>query len=438
MSVSECLICFESVKCIECILCKSPICKGCFEYYVVSCLDDGRLPQCVDNKCQYVFTISLIKKYCEDNTIDKFTDLMVKIGMEKNDKVLAYFQDKNYIDNIAKKMEERRKKRMEALPINILSTINLLGIKSSGKKKIKKIENKLKAHKEKEGESEFIECPKIDCCGFINTITHKCNKCNIMVCSTCREIMKDKDHVCDKNILESLKTMKDNSRQCPKCKIWIQRTQGCNTMFCINCKSWFDYATGKYTNERHNPETASRTVIKKHTKANTYDLEYMTEDGKVKNLNKDIVEYFPDKFIDLYYKIFDTIKKLKSSKVEELQKLIHEEKISESKFREEIPKAYEYDYISNTHKQTLTNFMMQLTIWLKDMDYDGNEIDWIEAYLKLANKFNSTYSLKYKLPTIISSKSVMKKKKIESSSESDYESSSESSSDSDLPKKKKK
>ncbi len=65
----------------------------------------------------------------------------------------------------------------------------------------------------------------------------------------------DKNHICDKNILENLKTLKEDTKPCPTCLSRIYKTEGCSQMYCISCFTVFDWNTGLIdTGKIHNPE----------------------------------------------------------------------------------------------------------------------------------------------------------------------------------------
>jgi len=112
---------------------------------------------------------------------------------------------------------------------------------------------KTKHSDEKNNKKKFIrKCPNTKCLGFLST-SLKCNLCGCKACSECREI-KENDHKCDPEIVESVKLLKKDSKECPKCSSLIYKIDGCNQMFCTECHTAFDWKTLKIENGViHNP-----------------------------------------------------------------------------------------------------------------------------------------------------------------------------------------
>jgi hypothetical protein len=96
---------------------------------------------------------------------------------------------------------------------------------------------------EEKKDSYICPCPKNDCRGFLST-RYKCGICNVQACSECREIKKE-NHVCDPNILESVKEIKKTTRDCPNCLSIIFKISGCDQMYCTRCHIAFSWKTGK-------------------------------------------------------------------------------------------------------------------------------------------------------------------------------------------------
>jgi arsenate reductase-like glutaredoxin family protein len=93
------------------------------------------------------------------------------------------------------------------------------------------------------------------CNGFINH-EWECGICFMKVCSKCHSI-KEKEHECDPNEVESIKALKEISKPCPGCNQMIERTHGCSQMWCTNCRNFFDWNSLKIikkTQYVHNPE----------------------------------------------------------------------------------------------------------------------------------------------------------------------------------------
>ena len=156
------------------------------------------------------------------------------------------------------------------------------------------------------------------CNGFINH-EWECGICFTKVCSKCHNV-KEKDHECDPDEVESIKALKDISKPCPGCNQIIERTQGCNQMWCTNCHNFFDWNSGKIikkTQYVHNPEHLawvaknSKTLgnVRAPAEINACDIQYnhitdlpipeeakeiLTETLRICNEIRDEVDHYRD------------------------------------------------------------------------------------------------------------------------------------------------
>jgi len=124
-------------------------------------------------------------------------------------------------------------------------------LKSSLESKIDKLENN-KDKKNKKKETTYISnCLVENCRGFINN-KYTCEICDTKICKACMNI-KEEDHVCNRNDIESAELIKNSSKPCPKCYVPIFKINGCNQMFCTNCHVVFNWETLKIdTGSVHN------------------------------------------------------------------------------------------------------------------------------------------------------------------------------------------
>lgn len=114
-------------------------------------------------------------------------------------------------------------------------------------------------NEEKIERRKFVrKCPNGDCHGFLSS-SLKCELCECWACSECREskgiTTKEKNqHVCNKDIVESVKFMEKDSKPCPKCSSMISKVSGCDQMYCVECHTAFDWTTLRIvTGVIHNP-----------------------------------------------------------------------------------------------------------------------------------------------------------------------------------------
>jgi hypothetical protein len=118
---------------------------------------------------------------------------------------------------------------------------------------IKQLVNKRDAGHTKQ-RAEFIKkCGDPECRGFIST-RWKCGLCNKHTCIDCHEIKRDEvPHVCDENVVKTIKLLKTDTKNCPKCQTSIYKVNGCEQMWCTQCKTGFSWRTGQIETKIHNP-----------------------------------------------------------------------------------------------------------------------------------------------------------------------------------------
>lgn len=250
----ECEVCcFQKKKIIKCPYCFYISCIQCNERYI---LDTINKPNCIS--CKKEFSSSFLHENFSKSFITKKYKLhREKILFEKEKYLLPSTQPE--VERIYKK-NELKKELFE-----IREVINNLKITETDLKfKLYLLDSQNLDDEKDEKKSYVSHCPKDDCRGFLST-QYKCGICNIQACSDCREIKKD-DHICDPNILESIKEIKKTSRNCPNCKTLIFKISGCDQMFCTLCHIAFCWKTGK---------------IEKGLIHNPHYFEYMKQNGSV-------------------------------------------------------------------------------------------------------------------------------------------------------------
>ena len=102
-----------------------------------------------------------------------------------------------------------------------------------------------------------IPCSVNSCRGFLDSIEeekdYKCGICSVVHCNKCRSVKED-EHKCDKNTLETIKLLKKDTKPCPKCNVPIFKTEGCDQMWCVQCHTAFSWKTGNIESGHvHNP-----------------------------------------------------------------------------------------------------------------------------------------------------------------------------------------
>lgn len=276
---------------LVCPSCGLDCCRICYRTYFLSSPEE---PQCMFKECKKGFSIEYLLGY--DGHIQRFTNRFVWGPLKEHredvllDQILARLPTFQLIvtEQVSK---ERYKEKMAQIDQRIkdiqlqnaqiirnivvleeydVNNEQLYLIISRNQLRLAKLhefkEQLYRKHHqypaEKKDDEEKIHkthgnCLKRNegCNGFINH-EWECGVCFTKVCSKCHNL-KEKDHECDPNEVESIKALKDISKPCPGCNTMIERTMGCSQMWCTNCHNFFDWNTLKIikkTQYTHNPE----------------------------------------------------------------------------------------------------------------------------------------------------------------------------------------
>jgi hypothetical protein len=249
---------------IVCPSCNFDCCKICYKTYF---LQSNEEPMCMAEKCRKGFSVEFmlgydgyiqrfsskfvwgpLKEHREDILLDqimarlptfqlivteqisneKFKEKITKIDQRIKD---IHIQNTEIIRNIivyeefgiackelCKTVNNNRHRLSKLAELRILTYIN-----STNK-------DKNKEHKEHKTHGQCLR--KVNGCnGFINH-EWECGVCFTKVCSKCHSL-KEKNHECDPNEVESIKVLKEISKACPGCNQMIERSHGC---FAVNTK----------------------------------------------------------------------------------------------------------------------------------------------------------------------------------------------------------
>lgn len=240
----ECSVCCSSkIRIIKCQYCFYMSCHDCNEKYI---LDSINKPHCMSCKKEFsnsffydnfskAFITKRYKAHREKILFEKEKYLLPATQPEI-EKIIKKEKLKEEIMNIRRLISEL-KQQEEVIQYNI----NMLSIRGS-----------VVDENDDKKEVYICPCPKNECRGFLSS-KYKCGICEIQACSDCREVKGD-SHVCDPNILESVKEIKKTTRNCPNCKSLIFKISGCDQMYCTQCHIAFCWKTGKIEKGMiHNP-----------------------------------------------------------------------------------------------------------------------------------------------------------------------------------------
>lgn len=103
--------------------------------------------------------------------------------------------------------------------------------------------------------STFIHaCPNEECRGFLRGEQSRCTICRTEVCPRCLQTVRDDQHECAQEDIETTNLLRQNTRPCPSCSMSIYKISGCDQMWCTQCRTPFSWRTGKKINQTiHNP-----------------------------------------------------------------------------------------------------------------------------------------------------------------------------------------
>jgi hypothetical protein len=103
----------------------------------------------------------------------------------------------------------------------------------------------------------FLACPRAECRGRVSS-GYKCGLCYHFFCPQChwdKGLVRDVEHECAQDDIDTVRMLRENTRNCPKCKMGIFKTEGCDQMWCVSCKTAFSWRSGNILNGPiHNPE----------------------------------------------------------------------------------------------------------------------------------------------------------------------------------------
>lgn len=241
-ALSDCEICCNSrLSLVKCPYCSYSACETCYQRVILSSITK---PSCVSCK----------KQFNDDFFLSNFSDSFIKKKYKKHREEILFKMEEALLPETQPHVE--RIKRRDILKYELLDIdIQIRELKERQreiKEKISDTYNEIDDD-EKEKISVVCPCPVNDCRGFLNS-KYRCGICGIKACGMCREIKKDKEHICDPDTVQTVEELKKNCRNCPNCMIPIYKISGCDQMFCIKCKVAFDWKSGKVdTGLIHNP-----------------------------------------------------------------------------------------------------------------------------------------------------------------------------------------
>ena len=242
----DCSVCCEKFNKsnhlkVSCNYCDYESCRSCIQRYLLDSTNDPHCMQCknlwnrefIDSACTKSFRNKELKNHRENILFERQkcflpeTQILV-IRVKKARQLTKAIEDANdEMDVIKRKIAGYHHQ------IYNLSQNQTTNDTTERKKFVRK-------------------CPVSECRGFLST-QWKCEICDNKICPECNEI-KNEDHECDPNNVETVKLLKKDTKPCPKCGTMIFKISGCAQMWCPDCHTAFNWNTMQIeTGVIHNP-----------------------------------------------------------------------------------------------------------------------------------------------------------------------------------------
>jgi hypothetical protein len=263
--MENCDVCCEKLnkinhKKVKCPFCDLTSCRSCSQRYILESFQDPHCMGCktawnrefVDSFCTKYFRTTELKRHRENVLFERECALMPDTQPEV-ERIIQMRRIRRVIREQKQKLLELHRRYQtlqlgDPIPDEIrilyremeITYRHLEQIRNSGTI----IDNEPR---------RFVrQCPIEECKGFLNEEWY-CGLCERHYCKSCNELL-DENHVCDKDVVETMKLLNKDSKSCPKCGTVIHKTSGCAQMWCINCHTAFNWRTGQIENGRiHNP-----------------------------------------------------------------------------------------------------------------------------------------------------------------------------------------
>lgn len=381
--MTECIICCTNKLnkfSPSCSSCNFKTCLKCFQEYIQVTLEENKHPTCLNDNCKFHFTFTLIKTYT--NFLSQYSIFLFKhISNNPDPQILLEISNKQTLTILEKQIEKTQKSMFKNIPPLLSNTIKILNPKllSDTVKELKEsLPEKLKPKKTL---TYKIECPLKTCPGVINMDILTCTVCETKICKNCKEI-KQQNHKCNTEILESLQTINAEARICPTCFIPIQKSEGCNDMHCIKCQKSFSYTTGeKIDHATHNSNSHLNIKFSTHTIPKP-----------PKNPNKPLTNFY--KSLTKYLTNLQTYK----PKTPHLHKSYLKTETPKIIFINKLLKTHEKDYLNTHYKKLISNTIESLYTHLLSNDNNTENPQFLHDYNNQANNLNKIYNPKLQLP----------------------------------------
>ena len=381
----ECTLCTENMEDndrIICPHCSIEICESCFQYSVTM---EEKDPSCI--YCKNPISIEFIlsnntTKWCKNTFLTYYSDLLLEKEKAKLVETIPKYRIIKDINQLKKSRQElltnkkieNNVKKLNLVKDEFESKFKELIQKRNDEKKnltisIEELENKININNKKEKKEKCIyitKCPNLKCKGFINS-KYTCELCDTKICKACF-MLKEDNHVCNRDDIESADLIKKESKSCPGCYVPIFKLSGCNQMFCTNCNTVFNWVTleidkGKVHNQHYFDYISSIRNSSEQIRIENAAC------GNIDDLYPRIIKYTRNTYIHNFYILINEL---------------HEEiiPIYRNNFKDKF-EEYRIKYLSNSLSQL--NWKKNLMKDTIHNEANNSYIEILEMYVTVSN-----------------------------------------------------
>ena len=225
---TSCNVCFNDFskinKAIECPSCpsdrKTRVCTECTKDYL---LESPQGAHCMSCKHQWSHAFMA----------DTFNKTFLTGLYRKSRQAKALEREKGLLPQTIGLVEEEKRRRKVAKKLQKMQKdLNALRKKQAAEVremlfKISEERLNLNGGEAKEEKSLYMfPCPEEECRGYIEAKKYVCGICEVKICRKCHAV-KDTDHECVEEDVETAKMVKKDTKPCPKCSVRIFKIHGC-------------------------------------------------------------------------------------------------------------------------------------------------------------------------------------------------------------------
>jgi len=240
----SCNICVEKFnktnRCKVTCKCDYEACRSCIKTYLLDKTEDAHCMSCKVGWDRAFISMSFEKSFMQKSFRNHREQILIERELGMLQATQPYVEREIKLEKLNVAMEQLRIKyqqEQQALQGEIYAV--------SGNTTVER--------------KKFVrKCPSNFCHGFLSSAL-KCELCENFACGDCREVTgktteEREEHVCDAQIVESVKFLDKDSKPCPKCASLTFKIIGCDQMFCVECHTPWDWKSGRIvTGQIHNP-----------------------------------------------------------------------------------------------------------------------------------------------------------------------------------------